>query len=845
MAGRILRIAVYRYLLRHPGQLFLAVLGVALGVAVTLSIDLAIESSRAAFRTSTATVAGRTTHTVTGGASGLADSLFAPVRRVLGPTSAAPVVEAWVRSRALPGRPLRLLGVDPLSETGFREFTAGGAESSGGSLLGDAVAISAATAAEARVAVGDALDVETPAGTASLSVARIFELSGDLQREGARDVLVVDLATAQRLLGAVGLTRIDLILAEGAALEGQVDRLRSVLPLDTQIRTTGARAQTLSEMTRAFDLNLTALSLLALLFGMFLIYNTMTFSVVQRRELIGSLRALGVTRAEVWRVMLLEVGAIALVGSLLGLGLGALMGQGLVRLVTRTINDLYVVVTADGLTIAPLLLLKAAGLGVVATFAAAFPPIREAVVAPPRIASIRSELEGRARRVVRTGGAVGAGLLALGCAVIALSGRTLLVSFAGLFFVVLGIALLAPLGATVIVGVLRPVLGRTAGPLGRLAAGAVTGALSRTGPAIAALVVAVSVTVGLGVMIGSFRETVVRWLDQTLQADVYISPPSAVASRAQGALPPEFVEAVRSLDGLAGLSTYRGVEFESDLGVTRLVALDLAPAGEAAFRFVEANAASALRAFRSESAVIVSEPFAYRHQLARGADLELPTPTGPVTFRVAGIFYEYGSELGTIMMDRATYDRHWRDSGVTSLGLFGATGVSPEDLVARVRGLPEADRAVVRSNRTLREASLVVFDRTFAVTAVLRLLALGVAFIGVLGALMALELERAREHAVLRAQGVTPRGLWGLVTLETGLVGLIAGLLAVPAGLLLAKIMIDVINKRSFGWTLQTHIPESVLLQAVVLSLIGALLAGVFPAWRMGRTSPAIALRNE
>ncbi|MEZ4423614.1 MAG: ABC transporter permease [Gemmatimonadota bacterium] len=835
-----------RWLLRHPGQLVLAVLGVALGVAVTLSIDLAIESSRAAFRTSTETVAGRTTHQVTGGAGGLPDTVFAAVRRAVGPERAAPLVEGFVRAPALPGRPLRLLGIDPFSEGPFRGFTApvdGGATRP---LLGTTVALSQDAAAEAGVGVGDPLAVDTPTGRASLTVVRTFRPDGALAQEGTRDVLVVDIATAQALLGETGLTRIDLILPEAPADEALLrTRLDAVLPPDATVGTTGARAQTLAEMTRAFDLNLTALSLLALLFGMFLIYNTLTFSVVQRRDLMGMLRALGVTRAEVGRLLLVETVLLGAVGTGLGLLLGTLLGRGLVRLVTQTINDLYLVVTAQGLGVDPALLARAAVLGVGATVLAALPPLREAVSAPPRIATLRSELESRARSFVRRGAWVGGACLAVGAALLVPRWGDLLPSFGGLFFVVMGFALVAPWGATMLVTLVRPLLGAALGPLGRLAAGGVTGALSRTGPAIAALVVAVSVTVGLGVMIASFRDTVARWLDQTLQADVYISPPSVLASRAQGALPPAFVDGVRALPGLAALSTYRGLEFESAYGLTRLVALDLAPPGERAFRFLSADAPDVLRAFREDGAVIVSEPFAYRHGLAPGDSVRLPTPSGLRAFVLAGVFYEYGSELGTVMMARTTFDRFWPDRRVTSLGLFADAAVDAETLVERVRGLPGAEEALVRSNRTLRAASLEVFDRTFAVTAVLRLLALGVAFIGVLGALLALELERAREHAVLRAQGVTPGGLWGLVTLETGLVGLVAGVLAVPAGLVLARIMIDVINKRSFGWTLQTYVPWSVLVQAVVLSLVGALLAGIVPAWRMGRTSPAVALRNE
>ena len=227
--------------------------------------------------------------------------------------------------------------------------------------------------------------------------------------------------------------------------------------------------------------------------------------------------------------------------------------------------------------------------------------------------------------------------------------------------------------------------------------------------------------------------------------------------------------------------------------------------------------------------------------------MSLRTETGPHQFQVAGVFYDYASDQGVMMMSRSTFDRYWLDRDVTSLGLFLGDGVDPDrvarELQATIR--PEDLIVSVRSNRTLREGSLEVFDRTFQVTAVLRVISLLVAFVGVLGALMALQLERARELAVLRANGLTPRQVWGLVTTQTGLMGLVAGVLALPVGVLLAVVMIHVVNRRSFGWTLQMELGGDVVFQSLGLALAGALLAGLYPAWKMSRTLPALGLREE
>jgi putative ABC transport system permease protein len=211
-----------------------------------------------------------------------------------------------------------------------------------------------------------------------------------------------------------------------------------------------------------------------------------------------------------------------------------------------------------------------------------------------------------------------------------------------------------------------------------------------------------------------------------------------------------------------------------------------------------------------------------------------------------GVFYDYASDQGVVLMSRTTYLRHWSDPMISGFALDLAPGADPDRVIEQLRATLGAERALsIQSNRSLKKISLEIFDRTFLITSVLRLLAGLVAFIGVLSSLMALQLERARELGVLRANGMTPGQVWQLVTSQTGLMGLAAGLLSVPVGLTLAAVMIYVINRRSFGWTIRMELSPRVLLEALLLALAAALLAGLYPAYRMARTSPALALREE
>jgi len=247
-----------------------------------------------------------------------------------------------------------------------------------------------------------------------------------------------------------------------------------------------------------------------------------------------------------------------------------------------------------------------------------------------------------------------------------------------------------------------------------------------------------------------------------------------------------------------------------------------------------------------QGAVLVSEPFAFRHRLPpRAGSLTLQTDRGPARFPVAGIYYDYATERGTVLMAREVYERHWDDRARSSVAAYLEPGRDPTLVADAIRTALGGRALRVTENRALRREALRVFDRTFAVTDALRLLAVVVAVIGVWSALLALQVERTRELGTLVALGLLPRQLWGLALLETGLVGLAAGLLSLPLGLALAVILIDVINVRSFGWTMSLQLPAWVLLQALALSVLAALVAAIYPVSRLQRMSVAAALRQE
>lgn len=819
-----------RYFLRHPWLLALSILGVALGVAVVVAVDLANGSAMRSFDLSVKTVAGRATHRILGGPAGLPDEFFRTLRLEHGLRPSAPIVEGSV---VVGGESYRLLGVDPFSEADFRPYL----EATGNDDLVPLLSVPGAVVVPAGSGFrpGDRL----AAGAATLQVVGVLEPADELSRSALQGLLLADLATAQEVLGRVGrLDRIELILDESG-----VEAARALLPPGAELQEVGAATRSMRQMARAFQVNLQALALLALIVGMFLIYNSIAFSVVQRRELLGTLRALGVTRREILLAILTEALALGVAGTLLGIALGIVLSGSLLAMVTQTMNDLYFAMEVRRLDLAPDVLLRDAALALAATLVAALGPALEAATAPPRGAMRRSELEGRARRAVPVGALAGVAAFLLGLALLAVPTRSLPLTLGAALGLVLGSSLLVPWLGAHLLNALRPLLRRFLGVEGGMAAGGVTSSLSRTAVALTALTLAVAVTVGMGVMVDSFRTTFVRWLDFYLACDVYVTSPAA--ERGTGTMDPGLVARLEGASGSLAVYHYRRATVGTDGAPANVAALEFDERNDGSLRFAQGDAADALRRFQAGE-VVVSEPFAFKRDVRVGDLLQLRTDRGLAGFRIAGVYYDYGSDQGLVMMDLATYRRHWADPGVTSMAFLVAPGAAPADLARelRRRAGPGHD-LLIRSNREIRDLSLVVFDRTFTVTSVLRLLAVGVAFVGIMTALMALQLEQAREVALLRALGMTPGEVWRLVTFQTGLMGLVAGVLALPQGILLGWIALAFLQRRSFGWSLEFHLDPGILAQAVLLSLVAALLAGVIPSWAMSRVPPAAALRDE
>ena len=857
----LLRLA-WRQSWRRPLQSIFLVVGVAIGVAMIVAIDLANGSANRAFALGTEQITGRATHQVVGGPDGVEAAVYARLRRELGFRLSAPVVESYVSVPQLDAQPMLLLGIDPFAEPPFRSYLGGGQSVDAASVDGfgsyltpflverNTVLIGQSVAERYDLQPGQLLPIRIGARREMLKIIGLLVPSDELSRRALDGLLIVDISTAQELLGKVGrLDRIDLIVPPGAEGNAKLDEIRRFLPAGARIVRPSARTDTVEEMTAAFRLNLTALSLLALVVGMFLIYNTVSFSVVQRRPVLGILRALGMTRRELFVMILTEAALLSLIGTALGLGLGVLMGRGAVQAVTQTINDLFFVVAVRSADVPVWTLAKGALSGIGAALLAALPPAFEATSVPPAGAIQRSNIENKARHALPRLTAAGLFLGLVGAAML-IPEWNLVVAFAGLFAVILGAALVTPALTLLLMDGVHRLLSRRLGILTRMAPRNIVRSLSRTSAAIAALMVAVSVIIGVGVMIVSFRLTVEQWLDEILQADIFVSAPALGPNRNNATLEPTLLEELSSFAAVANFSTSRELEAAATLpdgtqATVQVTAVLRDLAGEdRRYRESVGDTVATWNAVEA-GGVVINETMANRFELRVGQTLRLLTDAGEQSFPIVGVTYDFDVH-STLLMADSNYRRYWNDDALSAVALFVEPGVDVDETVnALRRAFAGREELLISSNRGVRRNALEVFDRTFAITVALRLLATFVAFVGILSTLMSLQLERAREIGVLRANGMTRRQLWALTLLETGLLGTSAGLVAMPTGFVLALILIYIINLRSFGWTLSMQLQVGEFAQAFLVALAAALLAGLYPAWRMSRTDPAEALRME
>lgn len=843
---RLFQRLTLRGLIRHPLLALLNITGIGLGVAVFLAIQMANRSAVSTFLAGVELVAGRADLEVRGAVPVAA----IPAIRVLpGVAVATPAMEYVVTLPDMPGDYLRILGVDPFTSADLRPFRILAAD--GGVLdieawLREPDGFAATPALLRRL--GDdipeqGLRVETESGTRFLRPLFVIETT-----EGGAEqdrLAVMDIGWVQELSGRFdAVDAVQILVEDGADIQALAERLRAFLPEDIEVGPTANRSEQLEAMIGSFQLNLTALSLVSMLVGMFLIYSTVSASVVRRRTEIGMLRCIGVSPAGIRWWFLGEAAVPGVIGSILGVLLAVPLASILVGFVSRTITSLYVLMHIDTIYLSPGQVILAMVLGIAASQVAAWRPATAAVRVDPCHALHPGAFSDRAARVpwAPLAGAALALVLAAVSGWLALHWRIGWLGFASAFLVLAGFSLASPRFCLAMVAVLDwfPALH----PVGlRLALRNFRQSLRRNAVTVASLAAAIAMTVSIAVMIHSFRGSVTVWLERTLQADLFVAPAANTSVGLEHFLPPGIKEWLEARPEVGEVATFREFPIEFHGARTTLGVLDGRSRGE--LDWVRRGAAWGAE-LTAPDHVALSESFANRFGVDPGGDLVLTTPEGPRAFRVIGVCRDYTRDAGVVFMDRATFLRHWNDDRIHSAAVFLREGTDAREVGQALRA-EVADRMAlaIPSNRDLRERIGEIFDQTFAITAVLRLIAVVVAVAGVMLALVILVEERVRQTGLYRSLGASRTQVGAVYLWEAGLIGGGASVLGTAAGCALALVLTWVINKAYFGWTVDLAYPAGLLLLTPLWIVPAALAAALPPALRATRIPPAEALRAE
>ncbi|HEX9308719.1 MAG TPA: FtsX-like permease family protein [Anaeromyxobacter sp.] len=835
-----------RYLLRAAGKeiragrlLFaLAVAGVALGVGSVLSIQLLNQGALGAFAGTVRAVSGEADLSVLGWAGALDETLLADVLAVPGVRAAAPLFRAEAALDGRPGEGLELVGADLVAAA--RTPWALPAGRLGAALTSPGwVAVTPELAREMGWREGSRVGVSLGTRRATLTIGALVDLRR-IAPLASRRLAVMDLAQAQGLLGVHGrIHQIDVRAREGVSVAELSGRLAARLGERARVATPEQRTVEAAGLLAAFRLNLTALSLVSVLVGGFLVHASVRASLARRREELGILRAVGATRAQVLGLVLGEATILGAAGTALGIPLGWVAARANLAAVSGTLRTVYLLEGIDGVRLGPGLALLALAVGVGGALAGAALPALDASREDPRALLSPLGVEERSR-------ANAAKLLAAGGAALALA-AALRAATSGLaasaFAPAVGILVAAPLAAPAALAG----LGRLARPR-RLGArwGMRTLGLRPSGAAVSAgaLAVAVSMLVGVTVMVGSFRGSVERWLDGTLAADVYVTTPSWRRARSEATLAPEVVARLRAEPGLVGLDLLRQVQARAAGRRISVSGVDAGlPAGARRVELVSGDRAVALRALGA-GAALVSEPLARKAGLAPGDRLDLRGAAGEVALPIAGVYRDYGAEGGAALVDLATFARVFGEGPPSNAALYLAPGRDPEAAVGRLRADLRDHALLIRSNRTLRAEVLAIFEETFAVTRLLQSMGLVIAAAGVTLSLLVLARERRAELALYRALGASRPQLAALF-LGRGLAIGVAGLaLGAAGGGALALVLVLGVNPAFFGWTLGVHVPWGGLVAQALAILAAAAAASVHPALVASRT-PAQELSRD
>ena len=840
----------------------MTVAGISLGVAAIVSIGIVNKSVLHSFEDSINRVTGRAALQITGAASGFPEDLIDRVQRVPGVEYAVPVIDTQGILVGAKEQALMILGVDVLQDGNIRDYKLSDESADIPDPLlflarPDSILLTRELAQREGIKLDQTIQVQTVRGI------RTFRVRGLLNPEGpakimAGSIAIMDYPAAQMAFGKEGrIDRIDVSLLHGENLDVVRDRILKALPGGYSVITPEGRTKQVEVLISHFQKNINLISFIAVFVGMYLIYNAVSISVVQRRKEIGILRALGATRREIISLFLGETFVMAIVGSGLGLVIGVLFAKSAIGAVGQTVSELYQRTSISEIAVSLPDLAIGFLTGIAASLAAAlFPALASTRITP--VSAIRSApyseegfLSGKRLKIAALS-------FVLAAAAVLLLYKTFPSSplfhngaamFLATIFFLLGISLATP---TILQGFLaffRKAISPRVGAAGRLAGLNLQKNITRNAVAAAAIFYGITVFVSSSGILYSTKQSVLEWIDSYVRGDIIVTSghPIATTGSQNIPMPVEMWKDIEKVPGVLSADPFRKIYIDYHGRRILLLVLDIKRRMRySPFKFAQGKREDMARFLPDQNYIAVNEAVASQEHLKPGDTMVLPTPEGPIEFKIAVVNVDYSSDSGSILMDMNTYHQYWKEYLADSFSVRVAQKDQVEsvrDEIARRFGNDR--RLFVLPSREFKNEIRKVIDQGFAVNHAINIITMTIACFGIIVTLLASVLERTREIGVLRSIGMLRSQVSRVVIIESMLLGIIGGMLGCGAGIIVGWMSLEGFLKGDYGASMQYHVQTISLVWAIVLSTLLSAFAGVYPAQRAAKTNIVEALSYE
>jgi putative ABC transport system permease protein len=851
----LLRLVSLRHVVGSPLRALLTLIGVAVGVATLVGIAAINRSVMEAFRSTIDTVAGKADLTVAAETSGFPEELLDTVRAVPGVLHASGGISVVAPVKDSPGESMYVLGVDLLDDGFFRTYE--GVDTDVGKLADDLeflnstdrILITDTYARAHGLKTGDALQLVTADGAKPFVIHGLLKETGPLKAFGGSVAVMFFGSLQEAFSKGRTLTRIDVAIDARVGLEAMKERLQKAVGTSIEVESPDRRGAAVQTMVRSFQLGLNLGSGVALLVGVFLVYNTVSISVVQRRREIGTLRALGATRRRIRTMFALEAGVFGLVGSVLGLPLGLLVAKAAMGTVSDSVSEIYVKVNAKTVELGPTELAVGLTMGIVGSVLAA--------LRPSWIASAVQPVE-----ALRKDAAIGAGAVAvkswptyLGIFLLAAAYPVTQIppplenfpigGYAGIFFILMGVTLLSPLVLRWLNYPFRAPGQFLFGISGRLAADNFARAPVRTSVPVGAMSIGVTMAVTLAAFIGSFQKSADEWISQAIPADLFVTSSAKLAGVQNQPMQASIRDELLSIPNIELVDPVRLLQHEV-LGLRIFVISLNQEIYSSRGKPLVLEGTLPTPEQRDQNVVVLSENLARRRNLGIGSTFPMKTPTGEHTYTVGAIIIDYTSDQGSVIMDRSVFLKQFNNDQVDTFHIYLRDRQSLEQTRAAITAkLGQRFDLYVLSNVELRDEARKLLSSAFSITYAMEAVAVALALLGIINTLLAAVLDRTREIGLLRAVGADRKQIIKLFAGEAFFIGLTGSLIGVMTGGIVGYIVTKIVGVQATGWNFPFAYPWATAGQMVVVATVAAIIAGLYPARRAARLDVVEALAYE